>query len=92
VRIHFAAKHALEFQAAHTRFQLQRVALDLARGRFVVLALSQFQQLRRIADRGAGAVKIAQLGSQARALASEFLGPIGRSPDAGILQLATDLF
>jgi hypothetical protein len=92
VRIHLGAKHALEFQPAHTRFQLQGVALDLARSRFVVLALGHFQQLRCIADRGAGAVKIAQLGRQARAFASEFLGPIGRSPDARILQLATDLF
>jgi hypothetical protein len=92
VRIHLAAEHALEFQPAHARFQLRRLALDLARGRFVVLALGQVQQLRGIADGGAGAVEVAQLGAEARAFASELLGPIGCSPDAGILQLATDLF
>jgi hypothetical protein len=48
--------------------------------------------LRRIAHGVAGAIEFAQVGDQARALASQLLGAFGRAPDGGILQLAADLF
>ncbi len=48
VRVHLAAKHALELELAHLRLEPLRVALDVARGGLVALALGQLQQLRRI--------------------------------------------
>jgi hypothetical protein len=92
VGVHLAAKHALELELAHAGFELAGVAFDIARRRFIVLALGQIEQLRRVTDRIAGAIEFGELGEQTCALAPEFLGALGRAPDGGILQLAADFF
>jgi hypothetical protein len=92
VGVHLAAEHALELEPAHAGFELAGVALDIARRRLIVLALGQIEQLRRVADRIAGAIEFGELGDQARAFAPEFLGALRRAPDGGILQLAADFF
>jgi hypothetical protein len=92
VGVHLAAKHALELELAHSGFELAGIAFDVARRRLIVLALCQLEQLRRVADGVAGAIEFGKLADQPRALAPEFLGAFGRAPDAGILQLAADLF
>jgi hypothetical protein len=92
VGIHIAAEHALELEPAHARFELAGVALDVTRGRLVVLTFGQFQQFCRIADCRIGAVQVFDLPSEARALAAELLGPIGRSPDARIFEFSGYFF
>jgi hypothetical protein len=92
VGVHLAAKHALELELAHPGFELAGVAFNVARRRLIVLALGQFEQLRRVADCIAGAIEFGELADQPRALAPEFLGALRRAPDGGIFQLAADLF
>ena len=50
-----------------------RVALDVARGRLVVLRLGQLEQLRGVRDALGGAVDLADRAGEARALAPELL-------------------
>jgi hypothetical protein len=88
--IHLAAEHALELELAHAGLELAGVALDVARSGLVVFTFRHFKQLRRIADRAAGAIEFAQVADQPRPLAPEFLGTFGRVPDRGVLQLAAD--
>jgi hypothetical protein len=90
VRIHLAAEHALEFQAAHVGLERADIALDRAGGRLVALELSELEQLRGIAERGADAVELLELGRQARTLAPQLLGPRGVAPDRRVLELAAD--
>jgi GAF domain-containing protein len=90
--IHLATEHALELELSHPGFELPGVAFDVARGGFVVFTFRHFQQLRRIADRAAGAIELAQIADEARTLAAQLLGAFGRIPDGGILQLAADFF
>jgi hypothetical protein len=48
--------------------------------------------LCRIAQPAAGSIELLELGRQARAFASQFLGTPGITPDGGFLELAADLF
>jgi hypothetical protein len=48
--------------------------------------------LCRIAQPAAGSIELLELGRQARAFASKFLGTPGIAPNGGFLELATDLF
>jgi hypothetical protein len=86
VGIHLAAEHALELEPAYARLEFAGVALDVTRGRLVVLTFGQFQQLRSITDCRVGAIQIFDLGGEARALPAELLGPIGCAPDSRIFQ------
>jgi hypothetical protein len=52
----------------------------------------QFQQLRRVADRGVGVVELSELRAQARALASQLLGALGRTPDGRVLEFEAYFF
>jgi hypothetical protein len=92
VRIHLAAKHALEFQTAHAGFERARIAFDIARGGLVVLAFGQLEQLRRIADRVVGAVELVEFRAQARTLAPELLGALGCAPDRRVFEFAAYFF
>jgi len=66
--------------------------LDIARRRFVVLALGELQQLRGVRDGFARAVELVDLGAQLRAFAAELLRLVRLLPDGGVFQLAIDLF
>jgi hypothetical protein len=90
VCIHLAAEHALELQAAYLRLERAGIALDRAGGRLIALQFGQLEQLRGIAQRGAGAVQLLELGGQARALAPQLLGPRRVAPDRRVLELAAD--
>jgi hypothetical protein len=92
VRVHLAAEHALELELAHPGLEHIGVALDLARGRLVILVFGQLQQLRSITDGGAGAIELGQFGLELRALAPELLSALGDVPDGGVFQLAADFF
>jgi hypothetical protein len=92
VRIHLAAEHALQLEVPHLAFEGGRVTLDVARGRFVVLALGQLQQLFGIGDALASGVELGELRRQARPFAAQLLGLVGLVPDAGVFQLAADFF
>jgi hypothetical protein len=88
VRVHLAAKHALELEAAHLLFEALRVRLDIACGRLVVFGLGQLQQFAGITDALGGALDGADVGAQARAFAAELLGALRLGPDLRIFQLA----
>jgi hypothetical protein len=92
VRIHLSAKHALEFEPAYAGLEPAGVTLEVARRGFIVLALGQLEQLRRIADRRVGAVELVEFLGQARALAPELLGALGRAPDGRMLEFAAYFF
>jgi hypothetical protein len=92
VRIHLAAKHALEFQAAYAGLERAGVAFDIARGGFIVLTFGQIQQLRRIADRIVGAIELVELAAQPGALATELLGTLGCAPDRRVFEFEVYFF
>jgi hypothetical protein len=92
VRVHLAAEHALELEAAHALFEAGSVALDVLRRGFIVLTLGELEQLRRIGDGLAGAVELPELGSQLGAFAPQLLRLVRLLPDGGVFELATDLF
>ncbi len=86
--VHLAGEHALEFKLAHVGFQALRVALDVARGGLVVLALGEVQQFRGIGDALDGAVDLTDVRAQARAFAPELLGTRGIGPHGRLLEFA----
>jgi hypothetical protein len=92
VRVHLAAEHALEFQPAYAGLERAGIALYVACGRLIVLAFGQLQQLRRVADRGIGAVELGEFGGQASAFATQLLGALGCTPDGRILEFEAYLF
>jgi hypothetical protein len=92
VRIHFAAEHALELEAAHRALEPARFALDLGGGRVIALRFGELEQFGGVGDRGRGAVDLAGLGGQSRALLAEQLGALLVGPDGGILEFAVYFF
>jgi hypothetical protein len=87
VRVHLAAKHALELQPADVAFEPLGVLADVLGGGLVTFALGQLQQLRRIADALGGAIDFRDVGGQAGALLPELLRPLRLRPDGRVLQL-----
>jgi hypothetical protein len=90
VRIHLAAEHALQLEVTDLVLEGCGIALDGARGGFVVLAFRQLQQLLGIGDALGAGVELGELGAQACAFAPQLLGFVRLVPDAGIFQLAID--
>jgi hypothetical protein len=88
VRIHLAAKHALQFELADLRFDTRQVAFDLARRAFVVLRLRKVEQFRRIPDGALRPVDLVELAAEPRAFLAEFLRLLRLLPDRRILELA----
>jgi hypothetical protein len=76
----------------HLGFEGCRLALDVARGGFVVLAFGELQQLVGVRDGFRGGIELGELGAQARALAAQLLGLVGLVPDGGVFELAADFF
>jgi hypothetical protein len=91
VRVHLAVEHALELEAAHALFERDGLPLDVPRGRFVLFAFGEIQQLGGIRDGLGGAIQLTELGGQLGAFAPELLSLVGVLPDGGIFQLAIDL-
>jgi hypothetical protein len=77
---------------AHFAFERRGLALDIARGGFVVLTLGELEQLVGVRDGFRGVVELGQLGAQACALATQLLGLVGLVPDARVFELAADFF
>jgi hypothetical protein len=90
VGIHLAAEHALELEAAHAFGKLVLLALDIAGGGHVVLALGEIKQFQRIAQPRGRAIELGELGAQPCAFAPQFLGTLGVAPDRRLFQLAGD--
>jgi hypothetical protein len=90
VGVHLTAEHALQLEVPDFAFEGRRVALDVARRGFVVLAFRQLQQLFGAGDAPGSAVELGELGAQARAFAAELLRLVGLVPDRGVFELATD--
>ena len=85
-------EHALQFQLAHAGFEPVGILLDFSGGGFVVLALSELEQLGRIGDALRGAVDLFELSGKLGAFAAELAGFIGVLPDGGLFQLARYFF
>jgi hypothetical protein len=92
VGIHLAAEHAPELELAHAGFELRDLLLDVADGGGVILGLGQFEQLGGVREGGARGIELFEVGAQPRALAPEFLRPLGVVPDILLLEFADDLF
>ena len=92
MRIHLAAKHALEFELAHLRFDLRQLALDFTGGVLVILALGELEEFDRIADRAGRGIDAAKLCRETRALFAELLRLVRLLPDGRIFELATYFF
>jgi len=75
---------------AHLALEALRVTLDVARRALVSLGLRQLEELRGLGDTAAGAVDLADVAAQPRALAPELLGARRVGPDPGVLELAPD--
>ena len=82
----------LKLEPAHLALERAGIALDVARGGLIVLALGQLEQLARIVDGLGDAIELLDLCAvKARALAPELLRALGLDHSVGILQLAADL-
>jgi hypothetical protein len=92
MRIHLLVEHALELEAAHSFFERLGVVLDGTRGSFVVLALGQLEQLCGVSNSLARPIYLVYCRREACALTSELLSPLLIGPDAGLLELASNLF
>jgi hypothetical protein len=88
VRIHLARKHALEFELLDVLLDGRDVALHFARSGLVVLLDGKRQQFTGILEPVRDAIERCDDLIEARALAAELLGAIGRVPDRRIFQLA----
>jgi hypothetical protein len=85
-------KHALQLETSHVGFESLRVSVDVARGRFVALALRELEQLRGIRNALGSAVDFPRVGGQLGPFASQLLRPLGLCPDGRVFELAADLF
>jgi hypothetical protein len=85
-------KHALQFEAPNLGFESLRVVINVARGGFIALAFSKLEKLRGVGYPFGGAVDLASVGGQLRALAPQLLRAFGLRPNGRILELAADLF
>jgi hypothetical protein len=85
-------EHALELELAHPPFEAIRILLDFGRGRLVVLAFGELEQLGGVGNGGRRAVQLFELPGKPGAFAAELTGFIGVLPDGWIFQLARYLF
>jgi hypothetical protein len=92
VRIHLAAKHALEFELAYLRLDLRQLTLDFASSILVILALGELKEFDRVAYRAAGGIDAAKFRSETRSLLAKLLRLVGLLPDGRIFELATYFF
>jgi hypothetical protein len=92
VGVHLAREHAAELELRDPLLERSGVALEVAQAGLVAFGLDEVQQLGRVGDAAGDAVEFADRVREPRTLAAEFLGPVGRVPDAGILELAVQLF
>jgi hypothetical protein len=92
VRVHFAAEHALQLEAAHLPFEPLRIPFDVSGGGLVALPLGQLQELRRTGDALGRAIDLRDVGAEAGALFTELLRPLRLRPNGGVLELPRYLF
>ena len=83
-------EHALQFQLAHAGFEPVGILLDFSGGGFVVLALSELEQLGGVGDAFGGAVDLLQLGGELGAFAPQLLCLLGLLPDGRVFELPID--
>jgi hypothetical protein len=87
VRIHLAAKHALELEPANLALEPLRVAPDVPGGGLIAFPLGKLQQLRGIGDAVRGAIDVGDVGREARALLPQLLRALRLRPDSRVLEL-----
>ena len=81
-------EHALQLETAHFGFETLCVAVDIARGSFVALAFREFEKLRCVRYSLGGALDLARVGRESRALTSQLLRAFGFCPNGRVFQLA----
>jgi hypothetical protein len=87
VRVHLAAKHALELEPADLALEPLGIAPDVLGGGLIALPLGQVQELRRIGDAFGGAIDLGDVGAEARALLPELLRTLRLRPDGRVFEL-----
>ena len=81
-------EHTLQLEAAHIGLEALRVAIDIACGRLVALALRELEKLRCIRYAFGGAIDLTGVGCKPRPLASQLLRAFGFGPNGRVFQLA----
>jgi hypothetical protein len=92
VPVHLAGEHARELELGDPPLERAGVALKLGEAGLVRVGLDQVEQLARLADAARDAVELVDRVGEASPFPAELLGPVGRVPDAGVLELAVQLF
>jgi hypothetical protein len=87
VRVHLAAEHALQLQAADVALEPLGIPPDILRGPLIALPLGELQELRRIGDALGGAIDFGDVSREARTLLSELLRALRLRPDGRVLEL-----
>ena len=88
--IHFAGKHAAEFQGSQSFLDPANILFYRGEGIDIALFVRQFQQISCIANPGSDNVDTLYFLLQARPFATQFLGTRGVVPDIRLLQLTLD--
>jgi hypothetical protein len=92
VRIHLAAEHTLQLEAAYGGLEPLGIPPDVLGGGFIALSLGQLQELRRVGDILGGAIDIGDVGREARALLPELLRALRLCPDGRVFELPPYFF
>jgi hypothetical protein len=87
VRVHFAAEHALELEAADLALEPLGIPADVLGGGLIALPLGELQELRRIGNTLGRAIDFGDVGAEAGALLPELLRALRLRPDGRLLEL-----
>src|SRR6185437_3741946 len=87
MRVHLAAKHPFELEAAHLALEPLRILSDVPGGGFIALPFGQLEKLRRIGDAAGGAIDLGDIGAEARTLLPQLLRALRLPPHGRILEL-----
>jgi hypothetical protein len=87
VRVHLAAKHALELEAPHIALEPLGVPADVARRGLIALPFGEVEELRRIGDALGGPIELRHVGGEPRTLFAELLRALRLGPDGRVLEL-----
>jgi hypothetical protein len=90
VRVHFARKHAREFEFARRRFERSEILFDRGERARVVFLGGHFQERGCVRDTARQAIEGINHLLEPRAFATELLRLVGQVPDRRILKFAAD--
>jgi hypothetical protein len=90
VGIHFARKHAREFERVGRRLERREILFDRSQRACVVFRGGHFDERRRIGETAAQTIELVDYLLEPCAFATELLRLVGQAPDRRILEFAAD--